>query len=296
MSEQRITTLTIVVKAIAPHLLLLCEDISVFGQAVELLILAEEATIGIEVLAIFRVPDICIAEELGVVRVEVIDYRVALHLVLIVAHLYPINADNLLSISVIVATLRLQAVIIIDNHSATCKCTDIGLCVECKVVGVHRCSTIYNLDDIRVYLSLVFVAIILCAVAIDKGCTLVNQHLTEALKVGIRIANSTVTSDNSTVMVCCEVTHSNKHLFISSLGLPTRIRLHIDIVIALLGLLCLPLRRAFRQARHTTATRKDDTRCCCKEYQYGYYNPMHYLLFFTQFLFANSPSRYSGAI
>ena len=146
--KQRITTLTVVVEAIAPQLLLIGEDISVFGQAVQILSLTEQTRIGIEVLAILRVPDVCIAEELCVVRIEVIDYRVALHLVLLVTHLDILNADNILSIGIIVASFRLQTVIVIDNYSATGKCSDACLCIECEVVGVHRCRAIDNLDNL----------------------------------------------------------------------------------------------------------------------------------------------------
>ena len=299
MSQKRVTTLSVVVKAIAPQLLLLGKDIAVLRQAIEVIFLAIKTAVGIEILALLGVPNVCIAEEVGIIALDIIDYRVTLHLVLIIAHLYTLNADNIFSISVIVTTLRLKTAIIVYNHATTCKSTDIALCIKCKIVGVHRCRAIYNLDNIGVYLRLILLAVILGSIAVNICRTLIYQHTTEALEVRVGVADSAIAGDNRAVMVCREVTHGNKQFLTATLGLQTRIRLHIDILIALLLLLfsygCS--RSTLREAWQTTATRKDDTRCCRQKYQYGYNTLTHYFLTaFTQFLFINSPSRYSGAM
>ena len=127
------------------------------------------ATIGIEVLVILSIPDMGICKESGVIALHIIYKRVALEFILIVTQLHTLNADNILSIGIVVALIRLKAVLLINNNATTCIGTNITLGIEGKVIGIHCCRTIYDLDNIRVDACLVLLSIVLSPIAIDIG-------------------------------------------------------------------------------------------------------------------------------
>ena len=114
---------------------------------------------------------------------------------------------------------------------------DIGLGVECEVVGQERSRAIDNLHDIGEDLCLVCVAIILGTVAIDICRTLVYQHIAEALDMTLGVAHGTIGCDDCAVVVGCEVTHYDHNLLAVVSHLPTLVRLHIDIVTLAVGAL-----------------------------------------------------------
>ena len=89
-----------------------------------------------------------ICKEAGVIALHIIYKRVTLEFILIIAQLNTLNTDNILCICIIVTPIRLEAVLLIDNHTSPLIGTYITLGIECKVVGVHSCRTIDNLNNI----------------------------------------------------------------------------------------------------------------------------------------------------
>ena len=220
-------------------------------------------------------------EELCIVGLGVVDHRVAEHIVLVVAHLYLIDADNLVQLGVDIATLRLEDVVATDEHSTATIATDICLGVECEVVGPQRSIAIDHLDDIGVDLRQIGLAIVLGSIAIDVGCTSLDKHIAEALDMTLVVAHRTIGRNDRTVVIGGKVSHYDHHLLTVDLHLPTLVRLHIDIVaLGPLGRSINPLlaslgwrRRSKR--REATATCKDQTRQRHECNKYGYYPPLH---------------------
>ena len=116
---QRSTSMSrefVVVDRIAPHLLLLGEDIAVFSDGIQFAALVVAAAVGIEVVAL-RIPDIRMAEIVGVIGRQVVDHRIAREVVLLAADLHPIHADHRAVVGIVVTAVRFELVFAVGHHA-----------------------------------------------------------------------------------------------------------------------------------------------------------------------------------
>ena len=137
--------------------------------------------IGKEIL-IFIIPDIGIREVAGILGLGVENYRVASHLIGLIAHLNTINSDKLVCRGVVIATLRLHVALTLIYIATAMKLTHLGSGIEGAVIGIHHSIAIYDLDKLREDRSTAGITVVLRPIAIDIGGILVNQHIAEALK------------------------------------------------------------------------------------------------------------------
>ena len=84
----------VVMEAVAPDLLLFGQDIAVARHDVERIGLVVGTAVGIEVVAVL-VPDVGAVEEKGVVGSHVVNHRIALEFVFVVAHFDAVDGDQL---------------------------------------------------------------------------------------------------------------------------------------------------------------------------------------------------------
>ena len=111
--------------------------------------LGVSALISKEVLVLV-VPDVGVGEVFCVLGLGVEDYRVASHLICLIAHLDLVYRDKFMGLSVVECAVRLhQALALLDVAAASEACH--LLCgVEGAVVGVHHSVAIYHLYDVGV--------------------------------------------------------------------------------------------------------------------------------------------------
>ena len=197
---------TVVVDAVAPDLLLLGEDVAVARDGIERVGLLVAAPVGVEVVPL-AVPDVGSVEEVGVVGGHVVDHRVAAQLVLVVAHLDPVDADQLLRVGVVVAALGLELILAVDEHAAAVEFAHVVERVEEEAVGIERRVAVDHFDDVRKDLRLVHLAVVEGAVAVDVGRVLVDEDVAEELDAHVRIAHGAVAGDDRAVVLRGEVAH-----------------------------------------------------------------------------------------
>ena len=85
-------------------------------------------------------------------------------------------------LGIVVATLRLQKIIIRLDETAAREFAYLTAGVILTMVGIHKSIAIDNLHQLGIYGSLSRLIIILGALAIDIRIILVDKHITEALK------------------------------------------------------------------------------------------------------------------
>ena len=304
--QNYIVAITIVVERVAQQLLVFGEDITIFGEFVELLTLVERATVGIEVVLLLRaialIPDVGAGKELSKVGFGIIDHRIARHLVLVITHLHTLHTDNLVIIGINITPIRFEHIIATYKHTTTRVAANACLGIEREVVGEECSIAIHHLYNLRIYLCLVGITVVVGSIAIDVGRATIYQHIAEALDMTLGVAHRTIGRDNRAVVMCSEVSHHDHNLTAVMLHLPALVGLHIDIVtlggIARNGWsLLLLFGRGMRQRRQAIASCKDQTRQRHEQNRYGNNSSLHaYLLYFTQFLFEKSPPRNSGAM
>ena len=243
------------IDAVAPHLLLVGQHVPVAGHLVKRVGFAVSAAVGIQIVALL-VPDIGVFKEKGVVGSHVVDHRVALQFVFVVAHFDPVDADQLLAVGVVVTAHRLQPAVAVDKHAAPAEFADVLLRVEKELVGVERGVLVDHLDDIRKYAGFVHLAVVFGPVAVNIGRILVDQDIAEEFDAHVRIADGAVTRNDGAVVLRGEVAHQKNHRIARSHGTHV-VRLEVDEF--LLGRL-LRLRRLHPAAgeNHTAGGQCDD--------------------------------------
>ena len=169
---------TVVGDAVAPHLLLLREDISVAGNHIEVLRLVVVSLVGREVVAV-GIPYLAVCEEAGQFGVGVVDCRVALHIVVGAVNLHILHANYVVRVGIVVASLRLHNVVILHQNSSSKVFANLVGGVEGEVIGVEQRIAIHHLDDGRVYLGNVAYAIVNGRVTIDIYRVLIDYHSAE---------------------------------------------------------------------------------------------------------------------
>ena len=190
----------VVVDRIAPHLLLLGEDIAVFSDGIQFAALVVAAAVGIEVVAL-RIPDIRMAEIVGVVGRQVVDHRIAREVVLLTADLHPIHTDHRAVVGIVVTAVRFELVFAVGHHAPVGEFTDVGLGVEKEFVGVERRVAVDHLHQIGVDVGHVRLAVVVGAVAVDVGVVLVDEHVAETLHVLLAVTHGAVAGDDRTAVV-----------------------------------------------------------------------------------------------
>ena len=94
------------------------------------------------------------------------------------------------------------------NIASVVEVANLGLGVECTVVGVHHSLAIHDLHKLRVYCRGAVCAIILRTVAIGVCVVLVDKNIAETLEA---LAHSTIGKDYGAVVVFRKVAHKDKY-------------------------------------------------------------------------------------
>ncbi len=271
-----------VVERVAPKLLRLGQKVAVACHQVLLCRLVVLAPIAREVVTV-GIPNVGIFVEIGVLALRVVDHRVALHLILLVAHLHLIDRHQLLAVREVVAALRLHDILTVRQHTATPELADVILRVEAEVGRIERGIAIDDLHQLGVDPHLVDRSVVVGPLTVHVGRVLIDEHIAEALHTRIGVAHRTVAGDDRSVVLCRHVAHQEKHRIPRGYG-AREIRLEVDDL-----LLCLAVigcnRPRTRSKEHRTDRRQRNT---YRE------NPAH--AYSTHCLFSNSPSRKAGSM
>ena len=214
------------IDAVAPHLLLVGEQVAVARHDIERIGLLIGPAVGVEVVAV-AVPDIGPVVEESVVGGHVVDHRVARKFVLVVTHLDPLDRNQLLRVGIVVAAHRFEQVVAVGQHAPAAELTDVLLRVEEEFVGIERRVAVDHLHDVGIDPCLVPVAVILGPVAVDIGRILVDEDVAEELDACVRIADGRIARDHRTVVLCGEVAHQEYRRIPGSHG-AHQVRLEVD--------------------------------------------------------------------
>ena len=198
---------TIIRQGIAPDLLLLREDISVTSDHIEIPLFIIMALICREVIAI-TVPDLTIGKESRKLGICIIDYRVALHIILITMQFYILDTYNIMILSIIISSLRLDDIVIMHQYTTIAIATHLILSIEAKIIGIEQCIAIYHLHNRSIDLGISCTTIIYGTIAIHIYRILIYDYPTEETPMGIIISHRTIAPDNCSIVVCCKI--SNK--------------------------------------------------------------------------------------
>ena len=207
---------TIILKRIAPHLLLGREDIAVAGNHIQLTRLIVEAFVSREIVAI-DVPNLARGEEAGELAVGVVDDRVALHIVIGTVQLDIIHTYYIVRTRVIVAAHRLDDIVVVNQNAAIGVSTDALLGVETEIIGVEHSIAIDNLDDRGEDLGRATLTIVERTITIYINRVLIDQHTAEESPARIGKTHGTIARDNGTVMVSGEVSDEIDYAVIAHL-------------------------------------------------------------------------------
>ena len=196
----------VVVECIAPQLLLLGQQIAVAGHHITGIGLAILTSVAIEVIAI-DTPDVGALEEVGTIALHVVDHRVTSQFILLIAHLDPLDTNQILRIGIVVTAVGLDEVIPIGQHTAVLEKTDVLLRVKLEMAGIERSLAIDHLDDGRIDNHLIQLTVVIGPIAIDVGRVFIDKHIAEALDMGIGVAHGRIGGDDRSVVLGSEVPH-----------------------------------------------------------------------------------------
>ena len=147
MTKKTISPITVVIEAIAPHLLILGQDVAILGNHIDLSILLVASSVGIEILTLV-VPDIGMCKELSSVGIDMVYHRVAHHLILVIGHLHLVDTDNLVLVGIEVTPIRLEDIITLSHHTSVREDTDALERIKFKFIGIEGHITIHNLHQL----------------------------------------------------------------------------------------------------------------------------------------------------
>lgn len=196
--------LAVVEYRVAPHLLTLRQDIAPARHLIALLGLVVGALVGRKVVAV-DVPYLAAGEETRRFGRDVVDDRVALHVVVGAVHLHRLDAHHVVRVGIVVAALRLDDVVVVQHDAAARIAADLLRSVEAEVVGVEQRVAVDHLDDGCIYLRKGVHTVIDGAVAVDVYRILIDHDAPEKAHLRIAVAHGAVADDNRAVVVRGEV-------------------------------------------------------------------------------------------